>query len=202
MITVALYNDIHGGARGTIDLLAPSPLVSRILIVHSGNPQPAGPKCLGIRGDNLASAPVLEAVLRQARTRYLLVITQKTAIDIGGRALERMVEVGRTAGAGMLYSDYEETGPGGARRERPVNDYQPGSIRDDFHFGPVQFFSTAAIRQALAACGVNEELCVRSFDAILGSSPNSMWRFRLTPLRQFSACWSRLRIALIPPSEN
>jgi glycosyltransferase involved in cell wall biosynthesis len=53
----------------------------------------------------------------------------------------------------MLYSDYDETLPDGARRERPVNDYQLGSIRDDFHFGPVQLFSTLAVRQALADSG-------------------------------------------------
>ncbi|HAJ27474.1 MAG TPA: glycosyl transferase [Syntrophus sp. (in: bacteria)] len=153
MITVALCRDSHGGGDRTIDLLAASPLVSRILVVYDGNPRPAWPKCQVIRGDTLVSGWILEAILKKVRTRYFLVITGERAIDISSRALERLVDVIETTGAGMLYSDYEETTPDGVRRERPVNDYQLGSIRDDFHFGPVQFFSTLAVRRALADSG-------------------------------------------------
>lgn len=153
MITVALCRDSYGGADQTIELLAASPLVSMILIVHDGNPLPAWPKCQVIRGDTLASGWIMEAILKKARTRYLLMITGETAIDISRRALERMIDVIGTTGAGMLYSDYEETTSEGARKERPVNGYQLGSVRDDFHFGPVQLFSTLAVRQALADSG-------------------------------------------------
>jgi GT2 family glycosyltransferase len=153
MITVALCRNDYGGADQTIELLASSPLVSRVLVVHDGNSQPVWPKCQIIHGDTLAAGWILEAVLKKTRTPYLLMITEKAAIDFGPRALDRMAEVMEATGAGMLYSDYEETTPDGARRERPVNDYQLGSIRDDFHFGPVQLFSTLAIRQALAHSG-------------------------------------------------
>ena len=153
MITVALCRDAYGGADQTIDLLAASPLVSRILVVQDGNYLSASPKCQVILGDKLASGWILDAVLKKVRTRYLLMITEKTAIDFGQRSLERLADVMGTTGAGMLYSDYEETAPDGARKERPVNDYQLGSIRDDFHFGPVQFFSTIAVRQALSDSG-------------------------------------------------
>ncbi|MCK9196050.1 MAG: glycosyltransferase [Syntrophales bacterium] len=153
MITVVLCRDSYGGADQTIELLASSPLVSRIVVVHDGNALPVWPKCQAIRGDTLASGWIMEAILKKISTRYLLMITGESVIDFGSRALERMVDVLGTTGAGMLYSDYEETTPGGARKERPVNDYQLGSIRDDFHFGPVQFFSTLAVRQALADSG-------------------------------------------------
>ncbi|MFA5181635.1 MAG: glycosyltransferase family 2 protein [Syntrophales bacterium] len=153
MITVALCRDADRGADQTIELLASSPLVSRILVVHDGSPLPAWPKCRGVRGDTLASGWILEAILKKVRTRYFLTITGGMAIDIGPLALERLLDVIGATGAGMLYSDYEETTPDGARKERPVNDYQLGSIRDDFHFGPVQFFSTLAVRQALVEGG-------------------------------------------------
>jgi GT2 family glycosyltransferase len=153
MITVALCRDALGGADQTIEFLAASPLISRILVVHDGNPLPAWPKCRGIRGDTLASGWILEGILKKVRTRYLLMISGESAIDFGPRALERLVDVMGTTGAGMLYSDYEETVPDGTRKERPVNDYQLGSIRDDFHFGPVQLFSILAVRQALADSG-------------------------------------------------
>jgi len=153
MITVALCRDVYGGADQTIELLAASPLVSRILVVQNGNSLSVSPKCQVIRGDTLASGWILETVLKKVRTGHLLMITGGTAIEFGRRALERLIEVSGTTGAGMLYSDYEETTPDGARKERPVNDYQLGSIRDDFHFGPVQLFSIHAVRQALVRYG-------------------------------------------------
>ena len=70
MITVALCRASGGGADQTIELLAASPLVSRILVVHDGNPPPAWPKCQGIRGDTLAAGWILEAILKKARTRF------------------------------------------------------------------------------------------------------------------------------------
>ncbi len=153
MITVALCRSDYRGADQTIELLSASPLVARILVVHDGNPLPVWPKCQLIRGDTLAAGWILEAVLKKSRTRYLLMITGGADIDLGPRTLARLLDVMGTTGAGMLYSDYEETTPDGARKERPVNDYQLGSIRDDFHFGPVQLFSTRAVRQALADSG-------------------------------------------------
>ncbi|MEI6315370.1 MAG: hypothetical protein WCO89_10910, partial [Syntrophus sp. (in: bacteria)] len=93
MITVALCRDAYGGADQTIDLLAASPLVSRILVVQDGNYLSASPKCQVILGDTLASGWILDAVLKKVRTRYLLMITEKTAIDFGQRSLERLADV-------------------------------------------------------------------------------------------------------------
>ena len=48
----------------------------------------------------------------------------------------------------MVYADYAEI-RGGNILEHPVNDYQTGSIRDGFDFGPVMLISTVAARRAL-----------------------------------------------------
>ena len=67
-------------------------------------------------------------------------------------ALERLVETAEAAGAGMVYADYAEvTGKG--IREHPVNDYQTGSLRDGFDFGPLILLSTAAARKAIRKYG-------------------------------------------------
>jgi hypothetical protein len=143
MITVALNRDACGGVDQTIENLTASHLVSKVLIVHEGDMLPPWPKCQEIRGETLASGQILAAVLKKVRTRYLLMITGGMAVDFGPHSLERLLGIIGTTGAGMLYSDYEETAPDGKRRERPVNDCQLGSIRDDFHFGPVQFLPKA-----------------------------------------------------------
>jgi len=81
--------------------------------------------------------------------------------------LERFVEVAETARAGMVYGDYYET-TGGGTREHPVNDYQLGSIREDFDFGPLTLFSRAAIVQ----------VC-RDFGPLPASLPAALYDLRL-----------------------
>ncbi len=58
----------------------------------------------------------------------LFLVDPDFAVDIAPSALERMAGVLREWGAGLVYAD----GVGSQRI-----DYQPGSIRDDFDFGPV-----------------------------------------------------------------
>ncbi len=49
----------------------------------------------------------------------------------GGRLLEEAVRTG----AAMVYCDYWLRTADGQRKDNPVNDYQPGSVREDFDFG-------------------------------------------------------------------
>ena len=49
----------------------------------------------------------------------------------GGRLLEEAVRTG----AAMVYCDYWLRTSDGWRKDNPVNDYQPGSVREDFDFG-------------------------------------------------------------------
>ena len=58
----------------------------------------------------------------------------------GGRLLE---EAART-GAAMVYCDYWLRTADGRRKDNPVNDYQPGSVREDFDFGAL-----VAVNEAL-----------------------------------------------------
>jgi hypothetical protein len=55
-------------------------------------------------------------------------------------------------GAGIVYSDYLEI-KDGVVSEHPVNDYQPGSIRDNFEFGVLMLLSRKAVEDALRRYG-------------------------------------------------
>jgi hypothetical protein len=59
-------------------------------------------------------------------------------------ALERFLQVAEETGAGMVYSDFIEIAEG-RKVPHPVIDYQAGSLRDDFEFGPVLFFHNKAL---------------------------------------------------------
>ena len=62
------------------------------------------------------------------------------AAQAGGRLLEEAVRTG----AAMVYCDYWLRTADGQRKDNPLNDYQPGSVREDFDFGAL-----VAVNEAL-----------------------------------------------------
>jgi len=83
-------------------------------------------------------------------TEYTAILTKDTLIDLGQFALERFLQIASDTAAGLTYSDFIEI-KGDSRSNHPVNDYQFGSVRDDFDFGPLLVFNTAALKEAVAA---------------------------------------------------
>lgn len=61
----------------------------------------------------------------------------------GGRLLEEAVRTG----AAMVYCDYWLRTADGRRKDNPVNDYQPGSVREDFDFGAIVAVNEALMRK-------------------------------------------------------
>lgn len=61
----------------------------------------------------------------------------------GGRLLEEAVRTG----AAMVYCDYWLRTADGSRKDNPVNAYQPGSVRDDFDFGPLVAVNADLLRR-------------------------------------------------------
>ena len=71
-------------------------------------------------------------------------------------SMERLLSVADSTGAGLVYSNYYSIS-GNDRMPHPVIDYQEGSLRDDFDFGPVLFYRTAAVKSALETFDNNFE---------------------------------------------
>lgn len=94
----------------------------------------------------------LSTSLQKLKSRFLLVIAAGKEIRIDDGALRRLLQVAADSQAGLVYADYflEEENE---LISHPLIDYQPGSIRDDFNFGDVLLFSTAAIKKALKKYG-------------------------------------------------
>lgn len=85
-----------------------------------------------------------------AETGYMLVYTRTLPLEPGENALQRMLQVAGDTGAGMVYSDHYQLKEG-QLVAAPVIDCQQGSLRDDFNFGSVMLYRTAAVRKAAAA---------------------------------------------------
>ncbi len=109
------------------------------------NELPYVPVC----GLNLNSTKDLKKVLTAVKEDFFVLNTKPEVPVLGEAALERLIQVAEDSGAGMVYSNYQEI-VGGVRKNHPVNDYQVGSVRDDFDFGPLLLIRTSAAKEALS----------------------------------------------------
>jgi hypothetical protein len=99
--------------------------------------------------DRLCPSVEILRIAGQVNTPYTLIYTkQKSSIDMGMFALERMMRILNESGAGMVYADHYQV-VNGELRQAPVIDYQYGALRDDFDFGSVLLFRTDALKDAV-----------------------------------------------------
>ncbi len=137
----------------TLHPLMNSALVESVVVV--------GPEPIPLKGDGFRFLPAgpfpsggtLNLVLAEIRTKYLLLFPGSEQVWLEPQALGRFVETAESTGAGIIYSDFHD-GEDSAKTFHPLNDYQAGSVRDDFEFGPMILFSTGAARRALEKYGI------------------------------------------------
>jgi len=145
-ITVFIPYNGFDHTTTTIRNLKSSELVDTVYILSQENAEIDNAKTLQI--DTLFSADSLKKINEHTNTGYALFLLQDTLLEPGQFALERFVQVAENTGAGLLYSDYFAK-KGDARTPSPVIDYQTGSVRDDFNFGPVVFLRKNALDKAV-----------------------------------------------------
>ena len=68
---------------------------------------------------------------------YGIYVLSPVNITMGHMAMRRMLKVAQDTDAAMIYCDHYNRMPDGSLVKHPVIDYQEGSLRDDFDFGPV-----------------------------------------------------------------
>jgi len=95
-----------------------------------------------------SSATMRLIARHSAELDYALIFTLESRISFGMLALERFAAVAADTGAGLIYSDYFDR-VDGRLSAHPVIDYQLGSLRDDFDFGPVLFMESQAMIRAV-----------------------------------------------------
>ena len=119
----------------TIYLLTPESITERI----------AG--CRSIPIDSLQSSATVKKIAQHATAPYTLIYQKPTRLQPGYFALERMTRIAEDSSAGLVYSDYRAI-RNGMKSNNPVIDYQEGSLRDDFNFGSLLLYRTAALKEA------------------------------------------------------
>jgi hypothetical protein len=139
----------------TIKSLTASDVVEKVYLLSTSDIQsvPEGTELLKV--ETLFGSQTIKYISEKSCSSYALLITQDNYIDFGQFSFERFISIAEATGAGLVYSDYYDLKEN-VRSAHPVIDYQVGSLRDDFNFGYVYFFSTEAVKKALAGQGNND----------------------------------------------
>lgn len=98
--------------------------------------------------DTLTSCKTMQQIAEQSDSAFSLVYLKYTPLELGSYALERLLQVATDTKAGMVYADYYQT-IGDKKARITVNDYQIGSVRDDFNFGSLLLFSSDCLKKSI-----------------------------------------------------
>lgn len=98
--------------------------------------------------DLYADTPALRQIVLPAQTEYLLFYLGKTPVRLLPNALDRLVAAINMSQADMVYTDYYKS-QDHQTRPHPTLEYQPGSVRDDFDFGPLFLIRRQAFVEAV-----------------------------------------------------
>lgn len=135
-------------ARKTIDELRQSELVKNIYLLTPENVSATIDGCENIAIDTLQSTETVRKIAEKSSADYTLIYQKSTVLKLGYFALERMLRIANDTGAGMVYADYYAVA-NGEKKNHPVIDYQEGSLRDDFNFGSLVVYHSAALKDAV-----------------------------------------------------
>lgn len=126
-----------------VDQFRASELVNKVYVlsktpVHLNN-------CELVQVEEYGSCSTIRHLAKLVESDFSLLALGETTIELGQWAIERLVQVAEQTEAPMVYADYLEI-KDGVIAPHPVIDYQLGSLRDDFNFGPVRFFRAEVLK--------------------------------------------------------
>jgi len=153
-VTCFLLYDSTENVAKTVSELKNYKEIGNIFIVYPNEaktlhatPLPAT-GCQELPAGSLYQTRTWKTIISHIDTPYTLLYTQTLPLQLGAYAIERMLQVITDTDAGMLYADRYKIKEG-LLQQHPVNDYQQGSLRDDFDFGPLLLYNSSALKDAV-----------------------------------------------------
>lgn len=130
-------------AEKLVKQLKASPAVNQVFVIAPGHVQVPDAQVLA-EPDPLSTGAI-KRMAAACSAPYALFALGGQGLSVGQFAVERLLQVAENTGAAMVYAGYYEI------RDvkqvlHPVIDYQQGSLRDDFNFGPVQLFHAGILK--------------------------------------------------------
>lgn len=102
-------------------------------------------KCEQIIVEENWSCSTIRHIAKMVRSDFALLALDGSVFELGQGAVERLIQVAENTDAPMVYADYFDQNDG-VVTPHPLIEYQPGSFRDDFNFGPVRFFRAEVLK--------------------------------------------------------
>lgn len=127
----------------TVNQLKSSELINEVFVLSSENRKIENAKSLVCKHPH--SSETIKIIAENSNTAFSMLVLHNQNLEIGYFALERLLQVAEYTDATMIYADYFEV-KNGVQSAHPVIDYQLGSLRDDFNFGPVQFYKSEVLK--------------------------------------------------------
>ena len=152
-LTIVIPHSPGSFFEKTLLPLTKSILVEHVVIVSQEPVHFKMDKCRVLVAGPLPSHETLSQILAGIRTKYFLLLPEAQQISIEPKALERILGVAESIKAGLVYADFYNLNQLG-KILHPLNDYQPGSVCDDFDFGAMILFSVPAVRKTLKKYGI------------------------------------------------
>jgi hypothetical protein len=111
-----------------IDLISKTNVISRVEFENSDD-------ISIIKSNHLFSGEVIKKLINETVTTYLLIINGSNDVELSVDAVKTYISETDKTNAGWIYFDFYDVQK--SKKElHPLVDYQPGSVRDDFDFGP------------------------------------------------------------------
>ena len=141
------YNDVVQAEKTATHLLQ-SDLVNAVYLLSANQKVEVLDGCEFIEIDALNSSDTMKKIADKSDAQFSLIYIKDTVLELGQYALERFYHIAKAANAGLVYSDYYQIVEG-LRSNLPLIDYQEGSLRDDFNFGSVLFYTAENLKKAV-----------------------------------------------------
>ena len=142
-------------AKATVEALKASEQVKNVYLLKTAEAEGTLEGCESIEIKSLYATDTIKKIAEKADADYVLLYTKYDTLVPGMFAIERMTSLASDSGAAMVYADHYQV-VDGKQTNAPVIDYQFGSLRDDFDFGSVLLFNSAAYKEAAAGISLIE----------------------------------------------
>ncbi len=130
----------------TIRHLRATGLIDRVFLLVGEPHQGAVDGATCLRVPTLLGSDAVKVIAEKAGSAYVLLLLRDLSIEFAPFGLSRFIDVASSTGASVAYSDWVETREE-TRTPHPTIEYQLGSIRDDFNFGPLLLLETELVKR-------------------------------------------------------
>ena len=114
-------------------------------LVDENRPHNLPDSCTAVAVNGLFSTQTFLRIAELCEADYCLLYQKTLPLQLGYHAMERLIRVADDTQAAMIYADHYAV-TDGTRTGKPLIDYQQGSLRDDFDFGPLVLIRTEYLK--------------------------------------------------------